>query len=66
MEKMLGITEEREFPAFATQTFRQWWAARGGVNASRENAREARERRGEPVDADGRILPWVLCEFQYT
>jgi len=36
MEKTLGVTKEREFPAFATQTFRQWWAARGGVTVSRE------------------------------
>ena len=30
MEKTLGVTKEREFPAFATQTFREWWAERGG------------------------------------
>ena len=31
MEKTLGVTSEREFPAFATQTFREWWTERGGA-----------------------------------
>jgi glycerol-3-phosphate dehydrogenase subunit C len=31
MEKTLGVTAEREFPEFATQTFEQWWAKRGGA-----------------------------------
>ncbi|MGM0592248.1 MAG: anaerobic glycerol-3-phosphate dehydrogenase subunit C [Halobacteriota archaeon] len=29
-ERMLGITSEREFPEFATETFREWWRSRGG------------------------------------
>jgi len=29
-EKLLGITAERDFPAFAEQTFREWWVERGG------------------------------------
>jgi glycerol-3-phosphate dehydrogenase subunit C len=29
-EKLLGITAEREFPPFADETFRSWWADRGG------------------------------------
>jgi glycerol-3-phosphate dehydrogenase subunit C len=29
-EKLLGITAEREFPEFADETFRSWWADRGG------------------------------------
>ncbi|WP_458188202.1 anaerobic glycerol-3-phosphate dehydrogenase subunit C [Haladaptatus sp. NG-WS-4] len=41
-EKLLGITGEREFPAFATQTFREWWDERGGEAASRARARTAR------------------------
>ena len=32
MEKTLGVTAEREFPAFAQQTFREWWAERGGAH----------------------------------
>jgi glycerol-3-phosphate dehydrogenase subunit C len=28
-EKLLGITAEREFPAFAGKTFREWWRDRG-------------------------------------
>ena len=47
LEKTMGVTAEREFPAFATETFREWWAARGGAGASRERAEAARERRGE-------------------
>ena len=30
-ETLLGITAEREFPEFAEQTFRSWWAGRGGA-----------------------------------
>ena len=54
-EKLLGITAEREFPAFATETFRAWYAKRGGEATSVENARRARERRGEDADADKRV-----------
>lgn len=45
-EKLLGITSEREFPSFATETFREWWEKRGGTATSRKRAREAREKRG--------------------
>ena len=51
-EQFLGITAEREFPAFAQQTFRDWWQAQGGDEASRERARNRREELGLPVDAD--------------
>ncbi len=34
MEKTMGVTAEREFPAFATETFRQWWKKRGGAQVS--------------------------------
>jgi glycerol-3-phosphate dehydrogenase subunit C len=54
-EKVLGITSEREFPEFATETFREWWADRGGDEASRERAREARRDRGEDPDAEKRV-----------
>jgi glycerol-3-phosphate dehydrogenase subunit C len=30
-ETIIGITSEREFPDFATQTFREWWQERGGA-----------------------------------
>jgi glycerol-3-phosphate dehydrogenase subunit C len=49
-EKTLGITSEREFPEFATQTFRAWWTERGGNTTSREHARAARARRGEETE----------------
>ncbi|WP_254761483.1 anaerobic glycerol-3-phosphate dehydrogenase subunit C [Natrinema marinum] len=41
-EKVLGITSQREFPEFATETFREWWAKRGGNATSKKRAREAR------------------------
>ena len=40
-EKLLGITAERDFPAFATQTFREWWAERGGPQVHSEEKRVA-------------------------
>jgi glycerol-3-phosphate dehydrogenase subunit C len=53
-ERLLGISADREFPAFAPETFRSWWADRGGDEASRERAAAARERRGEG-GADKRV-----------
>ncbi|WP_435154307.1 anaerobic glycerol-3-phosphate dehydrogenase subunit C [Haladaptatus sp. DFWS20] len=46
-EKVMGITGERDFPEFATQTFTEWWAERGGTATSKKRAQEARERRNE-------------------
>jgi glycerol-3-phosphate dehydrogenase subunit C len=40
-EKLLGITAEREFPEFASQTFREWWRERGGAQVSSEEKRVA-------------------------
>ncbi|TMT87273.1 anaerobic glycerol-3-phosphate dehydrogenase subunit C [Haloterrigena sp. H1] len=40
-EKLLGITGEREFPEFATETFREWWAARGGAKVENADKRIA-------------------------
>ncbi|MFC4356583.1 anaerobic glycerol-3-phosphate dehydrogenase subunit C [Halobium salinum] len=40
-EKVLGITSEREFPAFAEQTFRSWWDERGGAKVESEEKRVA-------------------------
>ncbi|MEF8773227.1 MAG: anaerobic glycerol-3-phosphate dehydrogenase subunit C [Halobacteriales archaeon] len=51
----LGMATEREFPDFATETFREWWRRGGGDAASRERARAARIERGEPPDADKRV-----------
>jgi glycerol-3-phosphate dehydrogenase subunit C len=40
-EKLLGITAERDFPAFAEQTFREWWVERGGNHVDSEDKRVA-------------------------
>ncbi|WP_136717162.1 anaerobic glycerol-3-phosphate dehydrogenase subunit C [Halorientalis salina] len=40
-EKVFGVTAEREFPEFAQQTFRQWWAERGGPQVRSEDKRVA-------------------------
>ncbi len=40
-ERVLGITAEREFPSFATTTFRTWWANRGGPAIESDEKRVA-------------------------
>ena len=40
-DKLLGITSEREFPDFAAETFREWWAKRGGTRVHSEDKRVA-------------------------
>ncbi len=40
-DRVLGITSEREFPAFATQTFRSWWQERGGAQVTNPDKRVA-------------------------
>ncbi|AGB30922.1 sn-glycerol-3-phosphate dehydrogenase subunit C [Natrinema pellirubrum DSM 15624] len=40
-EKLLGITSERDFPSFATETFREWWTARGGAQVENPEKRIA-------------------------
>jgi glycerol-3-phosphate dehydrogenase subunit C len=40
-ERLLGITGERDFPAFAEQTFRDWWAERGGNHVESDEKRVA-------------------------
>ncbi|MFC6724705.1 anaerobic glycerol-3-phosphate dehydrogenase subunit C [Halobium palmae] len=40
-ERVLGITAEREFPEFAEQTFRSWWADRGGAKVESDEKRIA-------------------------
>jgi len=54
-EHVLGIAGQREFPAFATETFREWSDGRGGRSGSRERAREHRRDRGLDADVDGRV-----------
>ncbi|MFB6270466.1 MAG: anaerobic glycerol-3-phosphate dehydrogenase subunit C [Halobacterium sp.] len=66
LEKTLGVTSERDFPAFATETFREWWEKQGGAAASRERAREARQRRGDPVDADKQVAYFHGCYSNYN
>ncbi len=66
MEKTLGVTSEREFPAFATETFGDWWADRGGAPESRERARANRERRGDPVDAEKKVAYFHGCYANYN
>ncbi|GAA0305883.1 anaerobic glycerol-3-phosphate dehydrogenase subunit C [Halarchaeum salinum] len=66
MEKTLGVTSEREFPAFATETFREWWEHEGGADGSRERARAARERRGDDVDAEKKVAYFHGCYANYN
>ena len=66
MDKTMGIPNERDFPAFATETFRKWWQKQGGADASRQRAREARKRRGEPEDADKKIAYFHGCYSNYN
>lgn len=40
-QAVLGITAKREFPTFASQTFRDWWAERGGAQVESEERRVA-------------------------
>ena len=40
-EKLLGITAEREFPAFAEETFRAWYEDRGGPRVESDEKRVA-------------------------
>ncbi|MFB6092578.1 MAG: anaerobic glycerol-3-phosphate dehydrogenase subunit C [Haloquadratum sp.] len=65
-EEALGITRERDAPTFAAQTFREWWRERGGATASRRRARDARDRRGDPVDADKKVAYFHGCYANYN
>ncbi|ODR82705.1 sn-glycerol-3-phosphate dehydrogenase subunit C [Haladaptatus sp. W1] len=51
-EKLLGIAGEREFPAFAEQTFTDWWEERGGNATSKKRAER---NRGEEESDDKRV-----------
>ena len=41
MEKVMGIPSERDFPEFATTTFREWWNDRGGAQVQNPDKRVA-------------------------
>ncbi|WP_433623788.1 anaerobic glycerol-3-phosphate dehydrogenase subunit C [Halomicrococcus sp. NG-SE-24] len=62
-EKLLGITSEREFPAFAEQTFRDWFEERGGNEASKRRARAAREQRGEAVENEEKRVAYFHGDY---
>jgi len=66
LEKTVGVTAEREFPAFARETFRDWWAAEGGADGSRRRAEASRERRGEDPDADKKVAYFHGCYANYN
>jgi glycerol-3-phosphate dehydrogenase subunit C len=66
LEKTMGITSEREFPAFATETFREWWTRRGGADGSRRRAQERRAARGDPRDADKKVAYFHGCYANYN
>ncbi|WP_435347077.1 anaerobic glycerol-3-phosphate dehydrogenase subunit C [Haloarchaeobius sp. HRN-SO-5] len=40
-DRVLGITSEREFPEFATETFREWWSDRDGPQVQSDDKRVA-------------------------
>jgi len=68
-ERLLGITSEREFPAFAPETFREWYDRRGGEAASAERAAEARADRelagdgGHPGDGSERKVAYFHGDY---
>ena len=66
LERTLGITAEREFPRFATETFREWFEACGGREASSRRAREHRRRRGEDPDAEKRVAYFHGCYANFN
>jgi len=66
MEKTMGITSEREFPDFAKETFRDWWADEGAAAGSRARATEHRERRGEDPNADKKVAYFHGCYANYN
>ncbi|MFB6120536.1 MAG: anaerobic glycerol-3-phosphate dehydrogenase subunit C [Halobacteriaceae archaeon] len=66
LEKTMGVTSEREFPEFATETFREWWEREGAAAGSRERARENRERRGEDPEADKKVAYFHGCYSNYN
>ncbi|MBS3760625.1 MAG: anaerobic glycerol-3-phosphate dehydrogenase subunit C, partial [Halodesulfurarchaeum sp.] len=66
LDRTLGVTAEREFPEFVTETFREWWDGRGGPAESRARAREHRERLGHDLDADLKVAYFHGCYANYN
>ncbi|MFB6150780.1 MAG: anaerobic glycerol-3-phosphate dehydrogenase subunit C [Haloarculaceae archaeon] len=66
MEKVLHVPSERDFPEFATQTFREWYADRGGLAASKERAQEAREKRGLTDGEDRKVAYFHGCYSNFN
>jgi glycerol-3-phosphate dehydrogenase subunit C len=65
LERGLGVTSERSFPEFATETFREWWKSMGGAAASRERARSHRRRRGDAGD-EKKVAYFHGCYTNYN
>ncbi|UWG48165.1 Fe-S oxidoreductase [Halanaeroarchaeum sp. HSR-CO] len=67
-ERLLGITAERDAPTFATQTFREWWAERGGAQVADPEKRVAYfhgDYANYHTPAVGRALVAVFEHFGY-
>jgi glycerol-3-phosphate dehydrogenase subunit C len=67
-EKLLGVTAEREFPAFAEETFREWWRERGGAAIENPEKRVAYFHgcySNYNTPAVGRALVSVFEAFDY-
>ena len=64
-ERTLGITSERDFPAFATETFREWWVKRGGEAESRRRAAERRAELGIE-NTEKRVAYFHGCYANYN
>ena len=65
-ERVLGVTSEREFPAFARETFREWWETRGGAEESRRRARQARKAHDRTDDEPKRVAYFHGCYANYN
>ncbi|AKH97995.1 anaerobic glycerol-3-phosphate dehydrogenase subunit C [Halanaeroarchaeum sulfurireducens] len=67
-ERTLGIVSTREAPAFATETFREWWNERGGARISDPEQRVAYfhgDYANYHTPAVGRALVEVYEHFGY-
>nr|WP_233274794.1 anaerobic glycerol-3-phosphate dehydrogenase subunit C [Haladaptatus cibarius] len=62
-EKVMGITSQREFPDFATETFTDWWEKRGGKATSKERAQEARTKRGDAAENDDKRVAYFHGDY---
>nr|WP_245800011.1 anaerobic glycerol-3-phosphate dehydrogenase subunit C [Haladaptatus litoreus] len=62
-EKVMGITSQRDFPEFATETFTDWWEKRGSEATSKKRAREARAERGEVAENDDKRVAYFHGDY---